>query len=91
MLLSYFYNMVTTPRQNVLVSLVLCLALKFVFNSILTNMQAAIHSNEVSILLMVFLSLEDDSRPRIRSLGRHNRLKGFLHNHLLGSYTDNMF
>ena len=40
--------MVTTPRQNVLVSLVLCLALKFVFNSILRNMQAAIHSNEVS-------------------------------------------
>ena len=83
--------MATNRRQNVLVSLVLVLALKLVFNSILMRMQAAQHLNDLSILLMVFLSEEDDLRPRIRTLWRHNRQQGFLQNQLLGGYTENMF
>ena len=62
-MLPYFGIMVTTRRQNVLVSLVLFFALKFVFNSMLMHMQAVVHANDLSILLLVFLSLEDDSRP----------------------------
>ena len=83
--------MVTTRRQNVLVSLVLFFALNFVFNSMLMHMQAIVHANDLSILLLVFLSLEDDSRPRIRSVWRYSRHKGFLQNHLLQSYTTKMF
>ena len=83
--------MATNRRQNVLVSLVLVLALKLVFNSILTHMQAAQHLNDLSILLMVFLSEKDDSRPRIQTLWRHNRQQGFLQNQLLGGYIENMF
>ena len=72
-----FCNIVTMQKQNVLVSLVLCLAMKFVFNCKIKKMQAITNSNDLSILLMVFLALEDDSRPQIWSLHRHSRQKGF--------------
>ena len=64
--------MVTMQRQNILVSLVLCLAMKFVFNCMIENMQEITNSNDLSILLMIFLALEDDLRPRVRSLHCHS-------------------
>ena len=83
--------MVTTRRQLYLTSLVLFFALKLVLHSIVMQMQGAIHANDLSILLMLFLSLEDDSKSRIRSIWRYDRQQGFFKNQLLGSYTDQMF
>lgn len=46
-------------------------------------------SNDLSILLIVYTFLKDNSR--IRSVWRFKRQLGFLRNQLLGSYSNKMF
>ena len=81
--------MATTRRENVVISLVFFIALKMVFNSLLALMQCSMLSNDLTILIIVYTFLEDDSRTR--SIWRFKRQVDFLRNQLLGSYSDKMF
>jgi hypothetical protein len=83
--------MVQTSRQKVLVSLVLFLALKAVFNSILSFMQTAMLSNILATLVMVFLIAEENARPREKRVWKYRRQGAFLQQHLLQEYSDKMF
>ena len=48
------FTMATIRKENVVISLVFFIALKMVFNSILTPMQTSMLYNDLSILLIVF-------------------------------------
>ena len=52
-LFSFFCTMATTRREDLVISLVFFIALKVVFNSILTLMQCSMLPNDLSILLIV--------------------------------------
>ena len=48
-------------------------------------------SNDLSIVLIVFVLLEDNSRPQVQSIRRFDRQQGFVRNQMLESYTNKMF
>jgi hypothetical protein len=80
-----------SQRQKILISLVLFLGLKAVFYSILSLMETSMLGNDLAILLMATIIMEENTRPRVRTVWKHRRQQGFLQNQLLGSYSDKLF
>ena len=78
--------MLTTRRENVVISLVFFIALKMGFNVILTLMQSSMFSIDLSIILIVSTFLEDDFQTR--SVWSFKQF--FLFNQLLRSYSNKM-
>ena len=68
-------------RREVLLSLVYVLALKYVLNVVWQLQAVNLQNLNHSMMMMMFIILEADARPRTRSLWRYGRMKGFVQRH----------
>jgi hypothetical protein len=73
-----------TSRERALVSLVYVLALKYALYSFQTITLIIVNQN---MMMMWFLILEVNARPRSRSLWRYGRVKGFVQHHFISGQT----
>ena len=69
-----------TRRERVLVSLVDVLVLKYI---LLSFKEVLLTSVNQSLMMMLFLISEANTRPRSRSLWRYGRVKGFVQRHFI--------
>ena len=73
-----------TRHERVLVSLVYVLALKYI---LLSFHLVALTTINQSMMIMLFLIVESNARPRFRSLWRYGRVKGFVQRHFISGQT----
>jgi hypothetical protein len=74
-----------------MVSLLLFMALRAVFHSLLSLIQTAMLGNNLAAMLIFVIIMEENARPRELTVWKYRRQERFLQNQLLGSYSDKMF
>ena len=65
-------------RREALLSLVYVLALKYVLNVVWQLQAVNLQNLNHSMMMMMFIILETDARPKTRSLWQYGRMKGFV-------------